>query len=111
VQNNQRKEQQGATAVKSHITGLWLTNDFRQGSIGHQRGLCPGFVQATEIILGYLRTLTGPCHGWFGDFWQELTGCQKQLSPNFVQVAEMIGYTRVLLIDLDMTFYQPLVSS
>ena len=54
---------------------------------------------------GYLRTLTGPRHGWFGDFRQELTGCQKQLCPKFEQVAEIIGDTRILLMDLEMTFH------
>jgi hypothetical protein len=40
VKNNQIKEHQGATAVRSQIIGFWLPNDFGQGSIAHQRGLC-----------------------------------------------------------------------
>ena len=50
LQNNQRKEQQCATAVRSHVIGLWLTNDFWQGLIGHPRGLCSRYVDATEMI-------------------------------------------------------------
>ena len=74
----------------------------------------PGTCASNWYNWWYLRTLTGPCHGWFGDFWQELTGCRKQLSPKFVQVPETIGDTRVLLLELVMTFphfIMPLVSS
>ena len=68
--------------------------------------LCPRRAQATEIIGGrYLRTSTGPCHGLFDDYCQELIGCQKQLSPKFEQVPEITGDTRVPLMDLAMTFH------
>ena len=71
----------------------------------------PGTCASNWYNWWYLRTLTGPCHGWFGDFWQELTGCQKQLSPKFVQVAELIGDTRVSSwLTLLWNFIMPLVS-
>ena len=71
----------------------------------------PGTCASNWYNWWYLRTLTGPCHGWFGDFWQELTGGRKQLSPKFVQVAELIGDSRVSSwLTLLWHFIMPVVS-
>jgi hypothetical protein len=78
---------------------------FGKDWLGIREGFARNMCKQLRWYWGYLRTFTGPCHGLLDDFWQELTGCQKQLSPKFVQVAEFTGDTRVLLMDLVMTFH------
>jgi hypothetical protein len=98
MQNYQRKEQQGATtAARSHIVGLWLTHDFWQWMIGHQRRLCRDMSKRLRESRILDITKTGPCDGLFGDFWQKLKGCRKQMSQKLVQVAEIVRDLTIVL--------------